>query len=68
MFCFPCVLDAFAGDKSEAKALMNKAGVPVVPGYHGADQSNDRSVDADTRRHVNVSAPQLHNLCTSETM
>ena len=26
------------GDKSEAKALMAAAGVPVVPGYHGADQ------------------------------
>lgn len=32
----------FAGDKSEAKALMTKAGVPVVPGYHGSDQSTDR--------------------------
>jgi 3-methylcrotonyl-CoA carboxylase alpha subunit len=27
------------GDKSAAKALMEKSGVPVVPGYHGADQS-----------------------------
>ena len=27
------------GGKSEAKALMVAAGVPVVPGYHGADQS-----------------------------
>ncbi len=27
------------GSKSEAKALMEAAGVPVVPGYHGADQS-----------------------------
>ncbi|MCW5774312.1 MAG: ATP-grasp domain-containing protein, partial [Rhodospirillaceae bacterium] len=26
------------GSKSAAKALMEKAGVPVVPGYHGADQ------------------------------
>ncbi|CAN0027716.1 unnamed protein product [Phaeothamnion confervicola] len=26
------------GGKSEAKALMVKAGVPVVPGYHGAAQ------------------------------
>ncbi len=26
------------GSKSEAKALMEKAGVPLVPGYHGADQ------------------------------
>src|SRR4051812_49841964 len=27
------------GGKSEAKALMEKAGVPLVPGYHGEDQS-----------------------------
>ena len=27
------------GLKDAAKALMTKAGVPVVPGYHGADQS-----------------------------
>jgi 3-methylcrotonyl-CoA carboxylase alpha subunit len=26
------------GSKSEAKALMAKAGVPLVPGYHGANQ------------------------------
>jgi 3-methylcrotonyl-CoA carboxylase alpha subunit len=26
------------GSKSEAKALMQKAGVPLVPGYHGAVQ------------------------------
>ncbi len=26
------------GSKSEAKALMEKAKVPLVPGYHGADQ------------------------------
>lgn len=27
------------GLKDAAKALMERAGVPVVPGYHGADQS-----------------------------
>jgi 3-methylcrotonyl-CoA carboxylase alpha subunit len=27
------------GGKSEAKALMAESGVPVVPGYHGDDQS-----------------------------
>lgn len=26
------------GGKSEAKALMEQAGVPLVPGYHGTDQ------------------------------
>jgi 3-methylcrotonyl-CoA carboxylase alpha subunit len=30
------------GDKSAAKKLMEKAGVPVVPGYHGEDQLNKR--------------------------
>ncbi len=29
---------AAMGGKSEAKALMQKAGVPLVPGYHGDDQ------------------------------
>ncbi len=30
------------GSKSAAKALMAAAGVPVTPGYHGADQSLER--------------------------
>ncbi|WP_281983149.1 biotin carboxylase N-terminal domain-containing protein [Thalassorhabdomicrobium marinisediminis] len=30
------------GLKDRAKALMVKAGVPVVPGYHGADQDDAR--------------------------
>jgi len=29
------------GSKSESKRIMEKAGVPLVPGYHGADQSDD---------------------------
>jgi len=29
---------AAMGDKAAAKALMEKAGVPLVPGYHGEDQ------------------------------
>ena len=29
------------GSKSAAKALMQKAGVPLTPGYHGADQDAD---------------------------
>ena len=28
------------GDKAASKALMEKAGVPVVPGYHGAAQDD----------------------------
>jgi len=30
------------GSKSAAKAIMEKAGVPLVPGYHEADQSDAR--------------------------
>ncbi|TGG91153.1 acetyl/propionyl/methylcrotonyl-CoA carboxylase subunit alpha [Natronospirillum operosum] len=30
------------GSKSAAKALMEQAGVPLVPGYHGADQNPQR--------------------------
>jgi 3-methylcrotonyl-CoA carboxylase alpha subunit len=37
------------GSKAEAKAIMSKAGVPVVPGYHGADQS-----DATLREHASA--------------
>ena len=33
------------GLKDAAKALMVNAGVPVVPGYHGADQSDDLLAD-----------------------
>ncbi len=30
------------GEKAQGKALMQRAGVPVVPGYHEADQSDER--------------------------
>ncbi|WFU40711.1 acetyl-CoA carboxylase biotin carboxylase subunit [Bradyrhizobium sp. CB82] len=30
------------GNKAGAKEIMKKAGVPIVPGYQGADQSDDR--------------------------
>ena len=30
------------GDKARAKRLMEEAGVPCVPGYHGEDQSEER--------------------------
>ncbi len=30
------------GSKSAAKSLMERAGVPLVPGYHGTDQAPDR--------------------------
>ncbi len=32
------------GDKARAKEIMSAAGVPVVPGYHGADQDEARWV------------------------
>lgn len=36
------------GSKAEAKALMESAGVPVVPGYHDADQGDDKlAAEAD---------------------
>ncbi|HEX5092160.1 MAG TPA: acetyl/propionyl/methylcrotonyl-CoA carboxylase subunit alpha [Burkholderiales bacterium] len=34
----PAQAIAAMGDKSAAKRLMEKAGVPLVPGYHGEDQ------------------------------
>ena len=33
------------GSKSAAKALMEQAGVPLVPGYHGEDQSLQAFID-----------------------
>ena len=43
--------DAIAamGDKTAAKTLMESAGVPLVPGYHGQDQSFERlQTEADS--------------------
>lgn len=37
----PAAAIAAMGGKSEAKALMQKAGVPLVPGYHAEDQNAD---------------------------
>jgi 3-methylcrotonyl-CoA carboxylase alpha subunit len=37
----PAKAIAAMGDKARAKALMIEAGVPVVPGYHGANQSQE---------------------------
>ncbi len=34
------------GDKAEAKAAAERAGVPVVPGYRGADQRDDAFASA----------------------
>jgi len=43
------------GSKSEAKALMETAGVPLIPGYHG-DAQQDEKLLAESRR---VGYPQL---------
>src|SRR5690606_20546412 len=37
----PVAAIAAMGSKSAAKALMEKAGVPLVPGYHGDNQDPD---------------------------
>jgi 3-methylcrotonyl-CoA carboxylase alpha subunit len=34
------------GSKSAAKAIMGKAGVPLLPGYHQADQDSERLAEA----------------------
>ena len=34
------------GSKSEAKRLMELAGVPLLPGYHGSDQSDETLIAA----------------------
>ncbi len=44
----PSTIDRM-GSKAEAKALMEKAGVPVVPGYHGKDQK-DKTLHAEAER------------------
>ncbi|WP_406667193.1 acetyl/propionyl/methylcrotonyl-CoA carboxylase subunit alpha [Gallaecimonas sp. GXIMD1310] len=43
------------GSKSAAKAIMADAGVPLVPGYHGDDQSEKTLLDAA----INIGFPQL---------
>ncbi len=37
------------GSKSAAKAIMERAGVPLVPGYHGDEQSPERLAEAAER-------------------
>jgi 3-methylcrotonyl-CoA carboxylase alpha subunit len=37
------------GSKAEAKDLMQRHGVPLVPGYHGADQNSARLLDEAER-------------------
>lgn len=50
--------------------MMAAAGVPVVPGYHGADQSEDRSALAEEPGIVTkiateiTSCPALSHVCS----
>jgi 3-methylcrotonyl-CoA carboxylase alpha subunit len=37
------------GSKSASKAAMSKVGVPVAPGYHGADQATSRLIEEAER-------------------
>ncbi len=37
------------GDKSGAKTIMEKAGVPLVPGYHGGNQAREFLIDEAER-------------------
>jgi 3-methylcrotonyl-CoA carboxylase alpha subunit len=37
------------GDKSAAKGIMEKAGVPLVPGYHGGNQAREFLLDQAVR-------------------
>jgi 3-methylcrotonyl-CoA carboxylase alpha subunit len=37
------------GSKSNAKQLMEAAGVPLVPGYHGQDQSYEKMAETATK-------------------
>jgi 3-methylcrotonyl-CoA carboxylase alpha subunit len=43
------------GSKSEAKALMDAAGVPLIPGYHGDAQQDDLLAEESRR----IGYPQL---------
>jgi len=43
-------------DKSAAKEAMQKAGVPVLPGYHGAAQEFEFGVRSVHRRRVKIHA------------
>lgn len=45
----PAAAMAAMGNKSAAKALMEAAGVPVVPGYHAAEQSESAFLQAARR-------------------
>jgi geranyl-CoA carboxylase alpha subunit len=45
----PAVSIEALGDKAKAKSLMASAGIPCIPGYHEADQTNDRLMKESRR-------------------
>ena len=45
----PAVSIEAMGDKAKAKSLMASAGIPCIPGYHEADQTNDRLMKESRR-------------------
>ncbi|MBI1216693.1 MAG: acetyl-CoA carboxylase biotin carboxylase subunit [Alphaproteobacteria bacterium] len=45
----PASAIAAMGGKSDAKALMEKAGVPLVPGYHG-DKQDEKFLKAEAKK------------------
>jgi 3-methylcrotonyl-CoA carboxylase alpha subunit len=45
----PAAAMRMMGSKAEAKELMQRHGVPLVPGYHGADQNPARLLDEAER-------------------
>lgn len=45
----PASAIAAMGSKSAAKAIMDEAGVPLVPGYHGSEQKEDTLRQEATR-------------------
>src|SRR5947199_1156115 len=42
------------GDKSAAKTMMERAGVPLVPGYHGGNQAPEFLLDDAARTGLTV--------------
>lgn len=47
LFCIHVVI--IEGSKAAARSIMQAAGVPVVPGYHGEDQSDKRLLEEAKR-------------------
>ena len=55
----PSAIEAM-GSKSESKRIMSEAKVPVVPGYHGEDQSTERFLQEAQRIGYPVLVKAVH--------